>query len=801
MAKPLALLLLVVELSFIAAGCGIMRRMQGDSFPQRNASTPEGATDNEVVIETTESGGVVTGKLSGSSTGTQRLNASPSSSIAGSSVMFPPGAVTIDTAVTLEEGLDLSSDGALTELGIADAQSASPSVVLSSDPPVNPTKPFTVQIGTSSSASLLEEGLVYFIVYKVLDVAANKTYVGSIPSSNVTLANGVAKFEIQFFGSYQLFKGKVSPEAKTVETQKPIVTKRDQAQAATNESGADGEDVVTTGPVKLDNASVVDGATNVEPDETFTFRFNQPIDSSTAQSSIVLFDENDAPLACDYAFPSPNEVQVTPQARMKYLKLHTLKVVRGLKGTSNAELDGDLTYKFTVRGLTLRGEEELDANTGHMLSPSKFALAGNADGKMVVAWEEDASSSYARYFDGASWSAPFTLDAASGADKFRAVVTESGKACVSWLNGDIKTSCFNGTSWQAATIHDRDPSDPGHDSHLVESGSDHVVLLWWEQSGGTYRLHSADWSGSTWTYQITVFINGTVPNAHPTKSIAANSAGQHVYAWHEGGLGLHGVYGTGSVWEVDSVFANPTMTLPPRVAISSSGEATVAWTETPGDAKSRRYLSGWQSINTIFDPMDYIAERFDLAQADSRTHFLFKDLTNDGTNGRDVQSAIKASGADFTTYNNAHSGGMPTTGPVGTVGSSNGDFNSYWYDNGTPKTRHFDASTSSFSLEESWITGSCDANELLRPTLVTTDAVGDGYFACTNVNGSRSGHEDLHFSRYVKGQGVAADEFVKNEGTNDYHALGMHTAADGRTWLVFLEASATGYALKVKPRD
>src|SRR5690606_25060562 len=84
-----------------------------------------GAQIQLVQTEVSGDGAVVTGQLSANSTQTQVIQAA--GALSGAEIAFPPGAVAVNTAITIEEGTALATGGTAEELGLgAESETLAP---------------------------------------------------------------------------------------------------------------------------------------------------------------------------------------------------------------------------------------------------------------------------------------------------------------------------------------------------------------------------------------------------------------------------------------------------------------------------------------------------------------------------------------------------------------------------------------------------------------------------------------------------------------------------------------------------
>ncbi len=174
--------------------------------------------------------GIVTGEFNAAAGTTQTLAASSSGDLAGSYVSFPSGSLSINTSITIEQGISFAGATSGDSLGIGNMSAGGPSVVINSSESVDASNPFTLQIPSSSSSSLALSGTddartIVLFQYKVA-AEGNKEYLGIIPRKKLTIENGYVSFETRHFGAYQVaVTESLVEEAKKVDSKTPILTK------------------------------------------------------------------------------------------------------------------------------------------------------------------------------------------------------------------------------------------------------------------------------------------------------------------------------------------------------------------------------------------------------------------------------------------------------------------------------------------------------------------------------------------------------------------------------------------------
>jgi hypothetical protein len=153
-----------------------------------------------------------------SSNATQVVPAAENSTIAGSTVEFPPGAVAIATEITIQPGANIATPAVAQELKLGNqVASAAAAVTVSSSTPMDTAQAFTVSIPIPDDTALRLVGDDPFerlvVLYRVQDVGAGSEKVGYVTRSKLEVVNGFAKLQSRHFGTFQaIFVLTVPPE-------------------------------------------------------------------------------------------------------------------------------------------------------------------------------------------------------------------------------------------------------------------------------------------------------------------------------------------------------------------------------------------------------------------------------------------------------------------------------------------------------------------------------------------------------------------------------------------------------------
>jgi hypothetical protein len=240
----------------LLAGC-----FEGPGFLKQGTSVQQDRTGagEPVVVATMESNGVATGAIDPNSTAPQQINASDNSAIAGANIVFPPGALAIETEVSIKEGDALVTDDTFAQLGIdGDGAVGAPSVAVTSSEAIDATVPFTIALPIPDQSSLrgfaLQDGLDNLVVlYKVTRVDAGGDFNGLIPRDEIEIDGGYAVVKSKYFGVYQA-----------------VITAK-KVEAAV-EVASDFEPTATETSVATDTETSVATSTDTEVDEPTFFR-------------------------------------------------------------------------------------------------------------------------------------------------------------------------------------------------------------------------------------------------------------------------------------------------------------------------------------------------------------------------------------------------------------------------------------------------------------------------------------------------------------------------------------------------
>ena len=176
---------------------------------------------SKVSLAATQSGDEIAALFSSSSNLPQLLSVT-TGSLQGSSVLIPPGSLSIDLSVTVSSTQSIANASQAADLGIASVvfSAAGPSVLVSPSTNVELSVPMQLSIPISSvNLALVDETENYVIVYKgyVVKDGATTYSSGLIPRSEIVINNGFAKFRTTHFGAFQVAKTSTKVEQAIVQ--------------------------------------------------------------------------------------------------------------------------------------------------------------------------------------------------------------------------------------------------------------------------------------------------------------------------------------------------------------------------------------------------------------------------------------------------------------------------------------------------------------------------------------------------------------------------------------------------------
>ena len=206
--NPFIKYLVSIPISLLLIVCGL----DSNVSTQQSAATIDG-------VESTE----IDGSKDNTITATDSAG-----NIAGTSLSIPGGTLG-NTTITMQEGTSIAGSSLASELTdfSGTLSSASNSVVIESSTNTNPTGNMSLSIPLGSPLNLNAD-IIYTVAYKVIIYSEDdsKSYkTGLIRTDDIIIESGAARFNIKYFGQYQLAYTSIKIEKEIEQdTQKEILT-------------------------------------------------------------------------------------------------------------------------------------------------------------------------------------------------------------------------------------------------------------------------------------------------------------------------------------------------------------------------------------------------------------------------------------------------------------------------------------------------------------------------------------------------------------------------------------------------
>ncbi|HEV7609219.1 MAG TPA: hypothetical protein VGO61_17895 [Steroidobacteraceae bacterium] len=260
------------------------------------------------------------------------------------------------------------------------------------------------------------------------------------------------------------------------------------------------------------------------------------------------------------------------------------------------------------------------ANIGNTVSIS-MDDAGNA----VIAFSQlDGAGAYSTYAvrytaAGNSWSTAVAIEASSSQVDYYQVTNLStsiagGSAiAVCWVQGDpaagnvmsTYASIWNGTSWSAAQQLDSTNLTTSNVSIAIDS-SRRATAVWLETNGSFQDIRYARYSGTSWAAAAALDTTGSVARQRP--QIAFDASGNGIAVWVQGTDLAARRFTVAGGWSGTIVtLATGAQVDKPSLAISSNGDAMVAWAQSDGTAASL-YVKRFSNASGTWDATAFSLE-------------------------------------------------------------------------------------------------------------------------------------------------------------------------------------------------
>ena len=171
--------------------------------------------------------GVATAQVDANSTDTQLVSVPTGSTVSGSSLSLPPGALSISTQILIEEATPLTTATSLSELSVnSQVLHQGTAVSIQASESIDAKKPMTIAIPLPTGFGLAGVDFSHVaVLYRVTRNDQSSNVSGIIPNSLITFESGFAKVQSFYFGAYQVVVTSEPLEAKEVKVETPAFTK------------------------------------------------------------------------------------------------------------------------------------------------------------------------------------------------------------------------------------------------------------------------------------------------------------------------------------------------------------------------------------------------------------------------------------------------------------------------------------------------------------------------------------------------------------------------------------------------
>ncbi len=150
--------------------------------------------------------GGVSAAIDISSGSNQMLKAEEGSAIQGTAASFPPGSLSINTSISIEESASIATSTLTSELNLqTDITQSGTAVSIQSASPMDARQPFSLSIPLPALSALASGDLWanLIVIYRVSVQADKKVISGVIPRSEIIIKDGIAQINSLYFGSFQ----------------------------------------------------------------------------------------------------------------------------------------------------------------------------------------------------------------------------------------------------------------------------------------------------------------------------------------------------------------------------------------------------------------------------------------------------------------------------------------------------------------------------------------------------------------------------------------------------------------------
>ncbi len=278
---------------------------------------------------------------------------------------------------------------------------------------------------------------------------------------------------------------------------------------------------------------------------------------------------------------------------------------------------------FVAPGWNLLGEI-LDINPTEFASHSFIAI--DLKGNPIVAWNESNGTSFNLYVKklvGNTWTlvGKTVLNVNTDEDSLfipSIAIDSSGNPIVAWSEYDdissnihVKKLVSNTWTLVGKTVLDAKTNHGAYRPSIAIDSSGNPIVAWYESDGTSHNIYVKKLVGNTWTLVGKTFLDAKTNRDAFSPSIAIDSKGNPIVAWHETDGTSSNIYVkklVGNTWTlVGTTFLDAKtdyMAFSPSIAIDSKGNPIVAWYEFDGSSNNiyvkKLVDNTWTLVGTTF---------------------------------------------------------------------------------------------------------------------------------------------------------------------------------------------------------
>jgi hypothetical protein len=166
--------------------------------------------DGQLAVVKMDANGIVVANLDPQAQTTQIVQGSPSSRIKGYSVAFPPGAISITTSISVQEGETFAAEELKSSAGIPEGTQitgSSPPISVNASSPIDLAVPMILAISVPTILSLGDDPIPLErmgVIYRVTVQATGERLAGVVPAASLALQGNKVLYPSKYFGWFQL---------------------------------------------------------------------------------------------------------------------------------------------------------------------------------------------------------------------------------------------------------------------------------------------------------------------------------------------------------------------------------------------------------------------------------------------------------------------------------------------------------------------------------------------------------------------------------------------------------------------